>query len=179
MRKALLINGPPASGKTTIADQLLPILEYPLLSLDTIKEVLFKHLGTGDREFNRKLGRIALSIIWALVRDFQKDACVIIEAWFGSSAFTDIEGQLRQVGIERVAEIWCHAPGEILAGRYAKRVDARHQGHPGESYAQELLYVAQEATPLSIGPVLAIDTSKEEIMSSEDIADWVQQVLGQ
>jgi glucokinase len=179
LRKALLINGPPASGKTTIADQLLPILKYPLLSLDTIKEVLFENLGTGDREFNRKLGRIALSIIWALVRDFQKDACVIIEAWFGSSAFTDIEGQLRQAGIEGVAEIWCHAPGEVLAQRYAKRVGARHEGHPGESFAQELIRVAQEMAPLRIGPVLSIDTSEKEIMSPEEIADWVQQVLGQ
>jgi glucokinase len=179
LRKALLINGPPASGKTTIADQLLPILGYPLLSLDTIKEVLFENLGTGDRDFNRKLGRTSLSIIWALVGDFHKDTFVMIEAWFGSSAFADIECQLQQVGIERVAEIWCHAPGEILAGRYAERVDARPEGHPDESYAHELIHVAQEATPLRIGPVLPIDTSEEEMMSPEKIADWVQQILDQ
>jgi glucokinase len=179
LRKALLINGPPASGKTTIADQLLPILGYPLLSLDTIKDALFETLGTGDREFNRVLGRTALSIIWALVGDLHEDAFVMIEAWFGSSAFGDIESQLRQVGVERVAEIWCHAPGETLAERYIKRVDHRHPGHPDESYAQELINVAQDATPLNISPVLSIDTSGDDLPEPGVIADWVLQALDQ
>jgi glucokinase len=179
LRKAILINGPPSSGKSHVAEQLVPLLAYPLFSIDTIKEMLFENLGTGDREFNRKLGRTALSIIMAIVRDLHEDAVVMIDAWFGSRAFNDLEGQLLQAKITHVVEIWCHAPGEILAERYIARVDDRHPGHPDESYANELIKVAQDATPLHIGPVLTIDTSEDVVMSPNEIAAWVQQVLEQ
>jgi glucokinase len=177
VRKALLINGPPASGKTTIAKQLVHILQCPLLSLDTIKEVLFEHLGVGDREFNRKLGNTSLSIIWSITREMPIDAFVMIEAWFGSSATKGIEGQLEAVNVHKVAEIWCHAPSEILATRYLQRVGERHHGHPAEAYASELIKLAKTAAPLGIGSVLSIDTSRELTTAPEDMAAWVRGVL--
>lgn len=177
MRKALLINGPPASGKTTLARKLVPILQYPYLSLDAIKEVLFEHLGVGDRDFNRRLGNASLSIILSLIRDMPEDIHVMIEAWFGSRAFTDIGDQLKAVDIQEVAEIWCHAPGEILAERYLQRVVERHHGHPGEPFAGELMETAKSAVPLGIGPVLSIDTSQEIIMPAHEIASWVSEAL--
>ena len=178
MRKALLINGPPASGKTTIAEKIVPILNYPFFSLDTIKEVLFKYFGTGNREYNRFLGSVSFEIIQRIIANYPPNACVIIEAWFGSSIFNSVEKQLRSVGIDKFAEIWCYAPGSVLADRYVKRVDSRHKGHPGESYAQELIGVARNAEPLGIGPVLEIDTSVEQKMFvPKDVSGWVRKAL--
>ncbi|HEX8858768.1 MAG TPA: AAA family ATPase [Actinomycetes bacterium] len=45
----VLVTGPPASGKTTLARPLAFSLGLPLLGKDTIKEALFDTLGNGDR----------------------------------------------------------------------------------------------------------------------------------
>ncbi len=148
LRKSLLINGPPASGKTTLARKLVPFLQYPHLSLDVIKEVLFEYLGVGNRAFNRKLGNASLSIIFSLVQDLPTHCYVMIDPWFGSRAFTDIGEQLKAVDVHKVAEIWCHAPGEVLAERYLQRIAERHHGHPDKAFARELMETAQSAAPL-------------------------------
>jgi predicted kinase len=52
----ILVTGPPASGKTTLAQPLARQLGVPLLGKDTVKEALFDTLGTGDRAWSRRLG---------------------------------------------------------------------------------------------------------------------------
>ena len=50
MKSAVLVNGVPASGKSSIARLVSGATGWPLLGLDTIKEALFAHLGMGDRD---------------------------------------------------------------------------------------------------------------------------------
>ena len=59
MTRAVLVNGVPATGKSSIARAVGARLELPVLSLDSIKEALFDELGDadGDREFGRARGR--------------------------------------------------------------------------------------------------------------------------
>ena len=60
MKRAVLVNGVTASGKSTVARALSQAKGWPLLTLDTIKEAIFEHLGTGDRDYNRLLGKAAI-----------------------------------------------------------------------------------------------------------------------
>jgi len=70
MRRAVLVNGVPASGKSTVARLISSRRNWPLLGLDVIKEPFFAHLGVGDREYNRKLGRASYQATFDLIEGF-------------------------------------------------------------------------------------------------------------
>jgi glucokinase len=176
-RKAILINGLPATGKTSLGEFLRDRFEAPLLTLDTIKEAMFDELGTGDREYNRMLGRATKQIIWAVISEFPHDSLAIVDAWFGFPPYDKVFEGLKHAGVARFVELWCHAPGEILARRYLERVDHRHKGHPGREYAPELEEVARRAAPMNIGPLYAIDMSDFSTLDYESIAKWVAKEL--
>jgi glucokinase len=156
MKKAILVNGLPASGKSTVARAISHTKGWPLLTLDTIKEAFFAHLGTGDREYNRKLGRGSYQAIFALT----DGATVVVDAWFGFQPFEVLQGHLAHAGITRAVEIWCHAPGEVLGERYRSRSEQRHAGHLGASYVPELIELAKRAQPLGRFPLFKVDTTR-------------------
>ena len=154
LKKALLINGVPASGKTMISRRLATELRAPALSLDTIKEALFDTLGTGDgdRDYNRRLGRASFAAIFAAIGDFPDGFIVVVDAWFGSPPRELVIVGLERAGIGQTAEIWCHADPEVLARRYTDRVPQRHPGHPGASYVPELVALAKRAAGVGARP---------------------------
>ncbi len=68
MTSLVLITGPPASGKTTLAVPLASLLDLPLVSKDVIKEALFDSPGHGDREWSSRLGAASFAVMFALLR---------------------------------------------------------------------------------------------------------------
>jgi glucokinase len=159
MKQAVLVNGLPASGKSTVARAISHARGWPLLTLDTIKEAFFAHLGTGDREYNRKLGKGSYQAIFALTRDFPDGATVVVDAWFGFQPLDVLQDHLVRAGITQALEIWCHAPGEVLGERYRSRSEQRHSGHLGVSYVPELIELAKRAQPLGRFPLFKVETT--------------------
>jgi glucokinase len=159
-RTAILVNGVPASGKSTVSRRLSAELSLPLLALDTVKEALFAELGTGDRLHNRRFGRASYGAIWALVGAFPVDAAVVVDAWFGFQPPELLLDHLNRAEVARVIEIWCWAPAEVIAQRYTDRAGQRHAGHLGLDYVPELRLLAERARPLGIGPAISVDTSR-------------------
>jgi len=177
IRKAIIINGLPASGKTTIGVPLSNHFNAPLITLDTIKEAMFDGLGIGDREYNRKLGMITRDIIWRLQADFPKDVITVLDIWMGFPPYYNFKEGLEKAGIDQFVEIWCHAPGEVLAKRYLDRVDKRHKGHPGADYVPELMDVALRAQPMRLSPCLEIETTDLSIIDIPKVIAWVEKEL--
>ncbi len=159
-RAAILVNGVPASGKSTVSRTISAALAVPLLALDTVKEALFAELGTGDRLHNRRFGRASYGAIWALVGEFPPHAVVVVDAWFGFQPLELLQGHLERAQVSRVIEVWCHAPADLIAQRYAERARLRHEGHLGLDYVPELRLLAAQARPLGLGPVISVDTSR-------------------
>jgi len=176
MKRAVLVNGVPASGKSTVARGVADRMSWPLLRLDAVKEPFFDHLGVGDREFNRKLGRASYDAIWSIVADAPANTTVVVDAWFGFQPVAVLEQHLKRAGIERTAELWCHAPSEELARRYAARLDQRHPGHPGAAFVPELIELSKRAAPLARGPLLEVDTTLSLDFSA--IVVWLRGALG-
>ena len=176
MKRAVLVNGVPASGKSTVARLLAEETGWPLLTLDTVKEALFAHLGVGDREYNRRLGRASYQAMFALIGDFPPGATVVVDAWFGFQPREVLQGHLARAGVERVVEVWAHARAETVGARYAARVGARSAGHLGLEYVPELVELARNAQPLGGFP--RIDVDCEQAVMSAELAARVGDMFG-
>ena len=159
MKRAILVNGVPASGKSTVARAVSDRFGWPLFALDTVKEPFFAEIGPVDRAVNRKLGRAAYAAIFNTVAGFPDPSTVIVEAWFGFQPAEVLSEHLAHAGIGATVELWCHAPPEVTGDRYAARVPHRPASHPGIDYVPELVALAARAVPIGTGPLLRIDTT--------------------
>lgn len=177
MTTAILVNGVPASGKSSVARAVAERLGAPLMTLDTVKQPLFGHFGTGDRAHNRALGRASYDIIFAAIAEWPASVTVVIDAWFGFQPLDILDAHLAAAGIADVAELWCHAPPSVLAERYAARVSTRSAGHPGLDYVPELIALAARAEPTGRAPCLSVDTT--EPLQVEAVVAWLHRTVGQ
>ena len=171
MKTAVLVNGVPASGKSAAARALADATGWPLLALDTVKEALFAHLGTGDRDYNRKLGRASYETIFALAADFPAGVTLIVDAWFGFQPREVVERHLARARIARALEIWCHAPPDVIGARYTARLGQRSAGHLGAGYVPELVELAKTARPLGLYPSFSVNTAQP--LEVDRILQWI------
>ncbi|MFM2356914.1 MAG: hypothetical protein RLZZ528_2650 [Pseudomonadota bacterium] len=158
-KRLVMVNGVPASGKSSVARALADATGWPVLTLDTIKTPFLATLPPGDRLFNRTLGRASYAAIFDLIADAPDASHFIVDAWFGFQPLEVLQAGLARAGIGDLAEVWCHAPPGIIGQRYADRLASRHPGHPGAEYVPELIALAGRATPTGLAPCLDIDTT--------------------
>lgn len=174
-RQAILVNGVPASGKSTVARAISGAFSWPLLTVDAIKEPFFEHLGVGDREYNRKLGRGSYAAIFNLIADFPPGSTTVVDAWFGFQPVDVLTSHLARAGVRDVVEIWCHTDASTIVNRYRGRVGTRPAGHPGLDYLPELQDLVGRAKPLGIFPRLDIETSGP--FDLQTVASWISNHL--
>ena len=158
-KRAILINGVPASGKSSVARALSGATGWPILTLDTIKNPFLTILPPGDRLFNRTLGRASYAAIFDLIADAPPDSTFIIDAWFGFQPLDTLRDHIARAGLTDLSEVWCHAPAEVVGQRYGARLDQRPAGHPGTDYIPELVALAERAAPTGLAPILDVDTT--------------------
>ena len=133
----------------------------PILTLDTVKEAFFDHLGIGDRDHNRLLGKASYQAIFSTIAGFPEGLGAIVDAWHRFQPLEVLQGHLARASAGPVLEVWCHAPPEVIAERYRARASVRHKGHPPASFAEELAELAARATPLGVGPTIDVATDRE------------------
>jgi predicted kinase len=151
----IVVTGAPGSGKSTLSQALASELELPLLAKDDVKEALFQALGTGDREWSRKLGGATYEVLFAVARRLLESgiSCIL------ESNFSQAE-PLRSLPPARVVQIFCTAPAELILDRYSRR--ARHPGHLDDEIVAELRerLANREWRPLNLrGKLIEVDTS--------------------
>lgn len=174
-KTVVLVNGVPASGKSTIAQLLSEQFTLPVLTIDGIKEPFMAQFDHIDRPFNRRLGCAAYEVIWSIVAASPRQCIFLVDAWFGFQPKASLVRYLELAGITRVLEVWNRIPGNLAAARYAKRLKVRRNGHPGEEYLPELLRLADSAQPMSLGPVYTVDQGKP--VDSSALINWLEQML--
>ncbi len=161
----MLVTGPPAAGKSSLARPLADALAFPLLSKDTIKETLFETLGVGDLEWSRRLGAASIELLFVLSRELRD---VVIDCNFNPSAALQLA-----VDDAAIVEVFCCVPAAVAKQRYAART--RHPGHCDAERAHEVGDWADASAPLNVGPVLEVDTTQPVDVAA--VVGWIQTAL--
>lgn len=127
----ILITGIPASGKSTLASVLSDRLHIPMLSKDSIKELLFDDIGFHSRAEKVALGAAAQNVLYYAARQLLRSGTpFILENNFESSS--------RDSLLSLLSEFRCTAVTLALTGdlptiydRFVQRNQSpsRHRGH--------------------------------------------------
>ena len=163
-RPCVIVNGPPASGKSTLAAGLAAATGWPLLEKDLFKETLFDSLGAGDREWSRRLGRASIALMYRVA--------AVLPVVILDSVFTP---ELARRDLARpVLEVFCRCPPALAERRFRERQASRHPGHVsgGVDFA-----AWADTAPVGLGPVLEVDTS--EPVGIGAVVAWVRSAAGE
>jgi predicted kinase len=161
----VLVTGPPASGKTTLAGPLAAALGLPLIGKDLIKEALFDALGTGDRAWSRRLGKASYEVLYAVAGALP---AAVLDANLGPEAAP----RLQSIDAH-LLEVFCRCPADEVERRFASRAPTRHPGHVDHLLAPEIKATFIRGTgPLDLGPVLEVDTTHP--VDTSKVAAWVR-----
>ncbi|MBS2963806.1 AAA family ATPase [Actinocrinis puniceicyclus] len=173
---AILVNGLPGAGKTTLARALSRRMLLPLLSKDVIKEAHADVFGAQpadglpQRRWNQAFGAAASETMWALLADAPGGA--ILESFWPADYHRLAAGGLARAGVERPLELWCEVPPELARQRYEQRLP-RHPIHGALADDEEWEHWRRTARPIGLGPVLRVNTGVQ--VDVEQVAAWIGQ----
>jgi predicted kinase len=158
----LVVTGPPASGKSTIAAELARRLALPLIAKDEIKETLYESLGVGDRAWSQRLGGATYALIFHMLsRQLKAGRPCVVEGTFGAEIANARFAGLSQRWPFVALQIFCTAPEDVLAARYVERAPSRHPGHLDTTIVAELSAQIRggQWKPLDLpGRMITVDT---------------------
>jgi len=160
IHRIVLVSGPPASGKTTLARPLAERLGFALLTKDDIKETLFTSIDgpPGDVEFSRRIGAASMDLLWALAPHCP---AVVLEANFRTQS--DYERAkvtaLAEAGVQ-IVEVYCRLPREEASRRFAERArqERHHPAHVLAAMPPDRMIEYEE--PFALSPVIEVDTTQ-------------------
>jgi predicted kinase len=153
-RGFVVVSGPPASGKSSLAPALAAELDLPLLAKDVIKDALVEVLDAPDLPRSRELGRAAVHVLLAVART--AGLGVLEGVWHDRThaPLAALPGP--------VVEVFCRCPPALLQERYAARSTGRGAGYFDLDRDPAELWNAEVGTPVAGGwPVLEVDTAGE------------------
>ncbi|TPE19458.1 ATP-binding protein [Pantoea vagans] len=174
VKRVVLVNGIPASGKSTLTQALSHHFGWPVLTLDALKEPFMRCFTPVDRARNRQLGCAAYQAIWNIVGQAPASQIWLIDAWFGFQPRALLEQGLKQAGVEEALELWLKIDPEVAVARYQARLSQRLPGHPGAEYLPELRQLARQARPMALGPVCETDACARDDTA---VIHWLQHQL--
>jgi predicted kinase len=155
----VVVTGPPASGKSTIADALRARLGFPLIAKDSLKEVLGEALHVEGRADSQRLGGAIFFVLAHVVHELlAHGVSVIAEGNFHaeSALFTGLPPA-------RIVQVHVSAQLDELRRRMVVRAGERHAVHYDADAATEVATRAAAgewaALPLH-GDLVEVDTTE-------------------
>ena len=185
MNKPLLIvvSGPSCSGKSTLAKKISERYQLPLITKDSIKELIFDNLGWSDREWSKKVGGTSNKLlVYFLDAMLISKKPIIIESNFEKEFVTNlILEKLSKFGYLPL-QIMCQCNGQILFKRFKKRSESveRHPGHNDLKNYDEFkeMLLKGKLEPLEIGgEIITFDTTNFDNLDFDSIYTKIQELI--
>lgn len=127
----ILVTGIPAAGKSTMAEVMSERLKLPVISKDTIKELLFDNVGFQSRAEKVKLGVASMEIMYYAAGQLMKAGqSFILENNFEYSSEQGIQTLLEKYRYSALT-ITLTGDYKVIYQRFLKRESSpdRHRGH--------------------------------------------------
>ena len=195
MKYCILVAGPPASGKTTLARRLSTMMGLPVFSKDRIKERLFDTLGFTSRAEKVRLGEAAAAILWDCAEELMRlEQPFILENNFEDATRPALMTLLEKTGYTGLT-VLLTGDHQALYSRFAARdmSPERHRGHvvndrypepegaplrPAsvltyEGYVEGLERRGMERFCAN-GPRLVVDATDPAGVDAEAVAAWIR-----
>ena len=151
----VVVSGPPASGKSTLAPAVAAALGLPLVAKDTIKDAIMTVVDVPDVVASRQVGRASVAVMLAVAAASPIGA--VIESNFHRSVAMDELDQLPGP----VIELFCRCARDVAWERYRRRAGTRHAGHFDQDRSEEELWNSEVAEPVAgPWPLLEVDTDE-------------------
>lgn len=172
MTPLVIVCGPPASGKTTLAGTIAKHLGLPVISKDLVKERMADHVGAAPN-----LGAAAFAVQFAIARELlEAGSGLVLEGAFfrDQSEIADIAN----LGDTVVVDVECEL--EELEVRYAQRHSERHPAHRGpEAFPdlRERVRKGEYGVPELARPMLRVNTTDGLEPPKAEILDWIRDHL--
>jgi adenylate kinase family enzyme len=175
----IIVHGPPASGKTTLARRIREKLGFPHISRDILQEWMSTADSTGDEHIRRFCADAGYQLMFDLAGELARGSgSFILEGCMnpdgaGARLKDKLEGSNHEI-----VEIFLTAPDDVLVRRYLQRGRAasRHSAHGDESSRGEAL--ARHLTQVTYRP-LGIGKIVIEGDGSQDLESATKEVLEQ
>ncbi len=127
----ILVTGIPAAGKSTMAEAVSERLKLPVISKDTVKELLFDNVGFHSREEKVNLGIASMEIMYYVARQLMKTGQpFILENNFEYSSESGMKNLLEDYPYP-VLTITLTGDYRVIYRRFLERESSpdRHRGH--------------------------------------------------
>ncbi len=149
----ILVTGIPAAGKSTMAEAISERLKLPVISKDTIKELLFDNVGFRSREEKVNLGIAGMEIMYYAAGQLMKAGqSFILENNFENSSKEELEALLSKYHYAALT-ITLTGDYRTIYQRFLERNVSpdRHRGHVvNDCYPEKELRSIEELRAASI-----------------------------
>jgi predicted kinase len=161
--RVVLVNGLPASGKSTMGAELADSLGWVFLSKDVLKES-FGNL-VWPLVDSARIGGLALDALYSLAGAIE-GGVVLDSIWLSTRDRPFLDAGLAIMGEPLVVEVWCDIPESVARARFERRMPGRHEMHGGWRPG-----FWDDAGPITENPI-RVDTSGA--VDIEQLAEFVR-----
>lgn len=140
----IVVCGLPATGKSSLAEELRDELGWPLFAKDRFKELLYDSVERDPDAFTREestaIGKQAIALLLDVASELLRHgvSCIVEANFLPQLGPTDLVPLLAS---SRGRQVHCSIPAELVLERYRERANAgeRHPVHVDEGAEAELM----------------------------------------
>jgi aminoglycoside phosphotransferase family enzyme/predicted kinase len=174
----LVVAGPPASGKTTLASALARRSGLGVLSTDRVRDEVLVGAGSGngsgpaDRYDDASRAAVYEALGYRARQALTSGRGVILDATFGDPALrAAFLGALGEMGEGRVRAVVCDAPREVALARASRpRAGGSEAGPDVAAHLRDAFSAPAELAP---GDVLAVDATRAVADVAGAVESWL------